>query len=278
MLSLSSLIEFLLDLLRDPQVADDFARDPQGTLAANGLAGVTAADVRDVRPLLADHPGVRCGDDDRGGGGGGGQHARPEHHAVHHARPEHHGHHGRPQHDDDPVREIHHVQQQYVVHRPEVHHHTTTHHTTTTQNHYEFTYVDNSVHAEEGATVIQDSFNQDNDGVDNKGGTIDDSVVAGGDANGSGNSTEVVVIEDSFDEEHATTVTDSGNTTTEVVVTDSMNDESTEIDDSFTSESSTTVSDSFAGGTINDSYAVQGPLADAPAEDEAAATTTGSAA
>ncbi len=249
MLSLSSLIEFLLDLLRDPEIADDFARDPQGTLAANGLAGVTAADVRDVVPLLADHPGVSlCGDDDRGSGG---QHRAEQ---VHHARPDRH------HHDDDPVRVIHHVQQNYEVHRPEVHHHTTT------EQHYEFTYIDNSVHAAEGATVIQDSFNQDNDGVDNKGGTIDDSVVAGGDANGSGNTTEVVVIEDSFTDDDTTTVSDSGNTSTEVTVSESFNDESTEIDDSFVTDNSS----SFAGDTINDSYAVQGPAAAAAAGGEAA--------
>ena len=50
------------------------------------------------------------------------------------------------------------------------------------------TYVtDNSVHADHGSTVIQDSFNQDNDGIDLKGATVDDSVLAGHDANQSGN-------------------------------------------------------------------------------------------
>ena len=58
MLSLSSLIEFLLDMMRDPTTQNDYARDPNGTLAARGLSGVTAQDVHDVQPLLADHQGV----------------------------------------------------------------------------------------------------------------------------------------------------------------------------------------------------------------------------
>ena len=58
MLSLSSLIEFLLDMLRDPATQNDFARDPNATLAARGLSGVTAQDIQDVQPLLADHTGV----------------------------------------------------------------------------------------------------------------------------------------------------------------------------------------------------------------------------
>ena len=58
MLSLSSLIEFLLDMMRDPATQNDFARDPNATLAARGLSGVTAQDIHDVQPLLADHKGV----------------------------------------------------------------------------------------------------------------------------------------------------------------------------------------------------------------------------
>ena len=50
------------------------------------------------------------------------------------------------------------------------------------------TYVtDNSMHADHGSTVIQDSFNQDNDGIDLKGADVDNSVIAGHDANESGN-------------------------------------------------------------------------------------------
>ena len=58
MLSLSSLIEFLLDMLRDEATQAEFERDPSGSLAARGLSGVTAQDVRDVQPMLADVGGV----------------------------------------------------------------------------------------------------------------------------------------------------------------------------------------------------------------------------
>jgi hypothetical protein len=267
-LSLSSLIQFLLDLLRDPDAADEFARDPQGVLAANGLAGVTAQDVRDVVPLLADQPGVglcRPPDGDHDGDHGADRHGG--HHVARHHEPVHH------RHDDDPVREIHHVRTQYVVERHEVHH--TPQHTVHHHQHHEFTYVDNSIdnsiHAGDGATVVVDSFNQDNDGVDNKGGTIDDSVVAGRDAGGSGNTTEQTVVQDSFDVETTSTVTDSGNTTTAVEVTDSGNDASTDVTGSFNTDAGTAVQDSFAGATVNDSYAVQAPQAAAPAADQAPA-------
>ncbi len=88
MLSLSSLIDFLLSLLRDPEAADEFARDPQGVLARHGLENVTADDVRDVQPLLADCAGVTH---------------RPE------AGRHHHRHDDGGGHGDDPVLAIHHV-------------------------------------------------------------------------------------------------------------------------------------------------------------------------
>jgi hypothetical protein len=76
--------------------------------------------------------------------------------------------------------------------------------------------------------VIEDSFNQDNDGVDNKGGSIDDSVVAGDDLVGSVNSDDDA------------TLTDSHNTT----VTETDTDLSTD----------TTVEGSFNGNVSDDDY------------------------
>ena len=58
MLSVSSLIEFLIDLLRDHAAQEEFANDPQGMLARHGLDSLTAQDVRDITPMLADHEGV----------------------------------------------------------------------------------------------------------------------------------------------------------------------------------------------------------------------------
>jgi hypothetical protein len=282
MLSISSLVEFLLGLLRDDQVQADFARDPQATLAAHGLSGVTAQDIRDVRPLLADHHGVRsCGDgDDRGGhrSHDGGGHRSGYEQAAHHPRPGHDG-----SAHDDPVREIHHVTQNYEVDRSVVVKNTT--HEYNEYNTYEFNHYDNSVQAGDGATVIKDSFNQDNDGVDNKGGVIDDSVVGGGNVADSGNSTEVTAIEDSFNDDHSETVSDAYNETATTTLTDSLNDNSTTVSDSYDTDNSTTVSDSydtdnsttvsdsFSGSTVNNSYAVNAPTAAVDATgDEAGAT------
>jgi hypothetical protein len=50
----TSLLDFILDLLRDPDTAADFQADPQGTLAAAGLADVCPADVQNVRMVLED--------------------------------------------------------------------------------------------------------------------------------------------------------------------------------------------------------------------------------
>ncbi|MEV8273721.1 IniB N-terminal domain-containing protein [Microbacterium sp. NPDC077184] len=53
-----ALIEFILSLLRDPALSDEFDEDPQATLASNGLSGVTAEDVCAVAPIIADRPQV----------------------------------------------------------------------------------------------------------------------------------------------------------------------------------------------------------------------------
>jgi hypothetical protein len=50
----STLLDFILDLLRDPETAREFTADPEGTLAAAGLADVCPDDVHTVLPMLAD--------------------------------------------------------------------------------------------------------------------------------------------------------------------------------------------------------------------------------
>lgn len=254
MLSLSSLIEFLLDMLRDEATKAEFERDPSGTLAARGLSGVTAQDVRDVEPILADVGGV-----ERVAHDGGHAQVRVAHDGGNaHVRTAYDG--GRPGGEaHDVVREVHHMTTQYVA-RPQV---TEVTQEYKTYNSYsEFHSTDNSVHAEDGGTVtiIRDSFNQDNDGVDNKGGTIDGSTVGGGNVAGSGNTTEQTAITDSFNETEQTEVEDSFN-------------EGTESDDGGRSSASDTdggegsSGGSFGGGTVNGSYDVDGPSASAAAAD-----------
>jgi hypothetical protein len=50
-----TLLQFLLDLLRDPQAQAEFDANPQGALTAAGLDGMCFADVRDALPLVMDH-------------------------------------------------------------------------------------------------------------------------------------------------------------------------------------------------------------------------------
>jgi len=53
-----ALIAFILSLLRDPDAAENFAEDPQGAMAENGVQGASLSDVRDVKPVIVDHPQV----------------------------------------------------------------------------------------------------------------------------------------------------------------------------------------------------------------------------
>ncbi|WP_433305252.1 IniB N-terminal domain-containing protein [Actinoplanes sp. CA-030573] len=50
-----TLQDFVLNLIYDPGVRSAFELDPHGTLEAAGLGDVTAADVRDVLPLVLDN-------------------------------------------------------------------------------------------------------------------------------------------------------------------------------------------------------------------------------
>jgi hypothetical protein len=218
-LSVSSLIEFLMNLLRDEAAQVEFERDPQGMLARHGLDGLCGQDVRDVQPLLADHVAVHV----RNGG-----YAPSSHH------------------DDDPVREISHITEHYEVRNVVV----------DDSDEYNFTYVDDRdtivnvddrdttvIHADGDVTiedsfnqdndvnVIEDSFNQDNDGVDNKGGTIEDSTVAGEDIEDSLNSDDDTVVDGSFTTDNSETNVDaSDDDTTEVDVQGSYHEDNDETD------------------------------------------------
>jgi len=221
-LTVSSLIEFLLSLLRDEETKAEFAADPHGTLARHGLDHLSAQDVYDVAPMIADHGSVQVK------------------HAAQHATPYH---------GDDPIRAISHVTQKYEV----------THVTVDESREYNLTYVDdrdtiiqiddrdktinvddrdttsiqaggdvnidNSFNQDTDVNMIEDSFNEDNDGVDNKGGKIDDSAVAGDD------------IEDSFTDDD-TAVIDSYKADNSVSHVDASSDDNsvTTVEKSFTSD------------------------------------------
>jgi hypothetical protein len=210
--TISSLIEFLMALLGDEDLEEQFRADPEGVLSRYGLDSACGEDIRDAQPMVADQVGV-------------------------------HGIGGRPQfaHSDDPATEITVLTNHYEVT------------TGPTSNEYNYYYVDDSdiiitvndqdtinIHADGDLTitdsfnedndivVIDESYNQDNDGVDNKGGSIDDSVIAGDDLSGSLNTDD------------DTTVSGSENTT----VTETHTDLSTD----------STVDASFNGNTSDDDF------------------------
>ena len=86
---LSSLIDFLMNLLKDDDAKKAFDENPDSELKKAGLNGVTGQDVRDARLIMADSGGVRARGAERSSS-----------------------------HDDDPVREIHHTTREYVVEKP----------------------------------------------------------------------------------------------------------------------------------------------------------------
>jgi hypothetical protein len=79
MTSISTLIDFLMGLMRDEDTKREFESDPDATMADKGLSGVTAQDVRDARLIMADDGGARprpdAGSHGSGGGYGGGNDA-----------------------------------------------------------------------------------------------------------------------------------------------------------------------------------------------------------
>jgi hypothetical protein len=70
----TTLLDFILDLLRDPQAAQDFQKDPQAALAAAGMGDVSPADVRAAMQMVGDCSPVRNWSDG-GADRDGGQHA-----------------------------------------------------------------------------------------------------------------------------------------------------------------------------------------------------------
>jgi len=175
MQSVSALIEFLMNLLRDEKAQADFEQHPQATLAAHGLGNVNGQDVRDARLIMADDGAVHH----RNSGGRSHHHARSEH--------------------DDPVREIRHTTEQY-----EASEHGGYHHNTIGDVNQTFTFVN----VDDRDTAVVDSFNSDNDGIDNKGGKISESVLAGDHIDGqvevnNSNDVDVVAINKSFNEDNS---------------------------------------------------------------------------
>jgi hypothetical protein len=54
----TSLLDFILNLLKDPQAQAEFRASPEQVLATNCLTGVCAADIHETLPLVTDHRSV----------------------------------------------------------------------------------------------------------------------------------------------------------------------------------------------------------------------------
>jgi hypothetical protein len=176
MQSVSTLIEFLMNLLRDEDAQAEFEQDPQAALAASGLGNVSGQDVRDARLIMADDGAAHPRD-----GGASSHHVRSDHDAVH---------------------EIRHTTLNY-----EAGEHGSYHHNTVGDVDQTF----NIVNIDDRDTLVVDSFNSDDDGIDNKGGEISESVLAGDDLNGvvgvdnsDATDVDVVAINESFNEDNST--------------------------------------------------------------------------
>jgi hypothetical protein len=73
----SSLLDFILDLFRDPEKAAAYEEDPQGTLDAAGLTDLTPDDVADLMPMVADYSTVGGWSGGRGDSCDGDEGGRP---------------------------------------------------------------------------------------------------------------------------------------------------------------------------------------------------------
>ena len=53
---LEKLIDFLMNMMKDPKAQQAFDENPHRELARNGLSGATDADIRDAKLIMADRP------------------------------------------------------------------------------------------------------------------------------------------------------------------------------------------------------------------------------
>lgn len=88
-----SLLNWIMDLLRNDHAREAFQANPQAAMASAGLTASCGQDVKDATPFIVDHPGVKWS-----------QHEDHNHHAMQH---HHHD-------DDDAVKHIQHIVNNYT--------------------------------------------------------------------------------------------------------------------------------------------------------------------
>ena len=216
----SSLLDFILRLLRDPQAAASFTQDPQAALSAAGLGDVCSADVKALMPMLADYAPVGGSHGMGGHHSPAGQHSAPEPYVPsHHNPPSGHGAghdgygHGGDEHDGGlAIEHIRYIQATYTY----------TSNTTTTVDashsiwgdSYKI-FGDDNVVATDGSAAAGDrigSASIDNSTHVDVRDSFDSTT---NDVHGTGNAVgEGTSVSDSFDPEHSfdTDISNSGNT------------------------------------------------------------------
>ena len=234
----SSLLDFILDLFRDPAAAAAYDEDPARALADAGLGDVHPADVDALMPMVAaDHSpaygGDHCGGDDKGSGhhrpkpvtddecdddkGSGHNHPKP----VEHDDDKAHDHGGKPNHDWNG-----HGQEAAVIHDVKY-----------VENNYSYSHTDVDVDIDASHSIWA-------------GGDVyaiwgDENVIATGGSVAAGDDVEDVSVDNSVDN------SDNSVTDVDVEIEDSFNE-----DNSTTTTTTTTISDSnvaVAGGEVEDS-------------------------
>jgi hypothetical protein len=165
----SSLLDWILNLLRDPETRAAFEADPSGYAADHGFQDLSSNDVYDALCLIADNQSA--GYDHRGGDSGGGVHYPPP---------------PRPDHGDDGSRYL----SSYV-----------TNNYTTVEEHN--TNIDNSVHqnidtggGDLNQVIDNDPVVASGDGAVAAGGDIRDSTLTTGDSNVVGDGNQAVTGDD----------------------------------------------------------------------------------
>jgi len=235
----SSILDFILDLFRDPEAAKAYEEDPVAALSDAGLGDVDPADVDALLPMVAaDHSpaygGDSCGDDDKGHG----HHPKPVDH--HDDDDEDHDHGGKPHNDWNG-----HGHEAAVIHNVKY-----------VENHYSYssTDVDVEIDASHGIWAGGDVYaiwGEDNviatGGSVAAGDDVEDVSVDNSVDNSDNSVTDVdVEIEDSFNEDDSTTTTTTTTITDSNVAVDGgkVEDNDTDIDTDIE------VEDSFNGSTV----------------------------
>jgi hypothetical protein len=254
----TTLLDFILDLLRDPAKAQEFNDDPHAALASAGLTGVTADDVNAVLPMVADCSPVRdwqasYAPSHSGGspwhGGSSGHHDsdveaghRPPHRPDHDEDDDDHGrgHHGG-DHGGDHDGPEHHGQEFAVIQ-----------HLQYIQNSYSYSetniHLEDSIWAEDGSTVF---FGDDN--VLNSGGgvVLSDVDTHGGDVDVDNEQTTVT---DSYNHAEDGGVIGNGNEV-DNSTTDNSTHDSHDVDFENKGDAAYAGDDQANGNTVvNDSY------------------------